>query len=72
MNVTRHLLVQYECFFTNLEKVLKHIGSKSPNKLLNKDKGFPRALKQTGESLITAAYLVSNLKRGIVLDPVAI
>lgn len=68
MNVTRNLLGQYNFFLSNLERVLKQIGSKSSNKLLNKDKGFQRALKQTGESLITAACLVSNLKRGIVLN----
>lgn len=72
MNVTRNLLVQYNFFLSNLERVLKQTGSKSSKMLLNKDKGFQRALKQTGESLITAACLVPNLKRGIVLDLVAI
>lgn len=59
-------------FHRNLQRVLKQNASKSSNKLLNKDKGFQRALKQTGEPLITAACLVSNLKWGIVLDLVAI
>lgn len=63
MNVTRNFLVQFKFFFhRNLQRVLKQIASKSSNKLLNKDKGFQRALKQTGGPLITAACLVSNLK----------
>lgn len=59
-------------FHRNVERVLKQIASKPSNKLLDEDKGFQGALKQTGEALITAACLVSNLKWGIVLDLVAI